>query len=189
MSKISPRFLSIAAQDPGYAGYDFALDARPVATRKMVRGGYGYVGYSGINIGWQGVAAGSWGDVFFGNVFVSPAVIDAGLVTGDETYEFAIWHSYRSSLELLGVTEFGGESVDLAGTKSGSVSSFVSSKYQVSLNQTNGDTSYRAAFDFGPAGSYDFRLTADQATVIHFPIDWSMQPELRHSYLTEVIES
>lgn len=189
MSKISPRFLSIAAQAPGYAGYDFVPDARPVATRKMVRGGYGYVSYSGINIGWKGLTAGGWGDVFFDNVFVSPATIDAGLVTGDETYEFSIWHSFRSSLELLGVTEFGGESVNLAGTKAGSVTSFVSSKYQVSLNQTNSDTAYRAAFDFGPAGSYDFRLTASQAIVIHFQIDWSMQPELRHSYLTEVIES
>ncbi|POF95099.1 hypothetical protein BGP83_09220 [Pseudomonas putida] len=137
----------------------------------------------------QGLEVGSWGDVFFDNVFVSPATIDAGLVIGDETFDFVIWHSYRSSLELLGVTEFGGESIDLAGTKAGSVSSFVSSKYQVSLNQTNSDTSYRAAFDFGPAGSYNFKLTADQATVIHFQIDWGMQPELRHSYLTEVIES
>lgn len=189
MSKVSPRFLSIAAQAPGYAGYDFVLDSRPVAARKMVRGGYGYVGYSGLDMAWQGLQAGGWSDVFFDNVFISPAVIDAGLVTGDETYEFAIWHSYRSSLELLGVKEFGGASVELSGTKSGEVSSFVSSKYQVFLNQSNGDTSYKAAFDFGQAGSYNFNLTASQAIVLHFPIDWSMQPELRTSYLTEVIES
>ncbi|WP_083269452.1 hypothetical protein [Pseudomonas salomonii] len=189
MSKVSPRFLSIAAQAPGYAGYDFVLDSRPVAARKMVRGGYGYVGYSGLDMAWQGLQAGGWSDVFFDNVFISPAVIDAGLVTGDETYEFAIWHSYRSSLELLGVKEFGGARVELSGTKSGEVSSFVSSKYQVFLNQSNGDTSYKAAFDFGQAGSYNFNLTASQAIVLHFPIDWSMQPELRTSYLTEVIES
>ncbi|SDY27552.1 hypothetical protein SAMN05216247_103273 [Pseudomonas salomonii] len=155
----------------------------------MVRGGYGYVGYSGLDMAWQGLQAGGWSDVFFDNVFISPAVIDAGLVTGDETYEFAIWHSYRSSLELLGVKEFGGARVELSGTKSGEVSSFVSSKYQVFLNQSNGDTSYKAAFDFGQAGSYNFNLTASQAIVLHFPIDWSMQPELRTSYLTEVIES
>ncbi|MEQ6570998.1 hypothetical protein [Pseudomonas aeruginosa] len=189
MPKISPGFLTIAAAEPGYCGYEFTFDPKPVSARARVRGGYVYVGYAGLNLVHQGLEVGTWGDVFFDNVFVSPATIDAGLVIGDETFDFAIWHSYRSSLELLGVTEFGGESVDLAGTKAGSVSSFVSSKYQVSLNQTNSDTSYRAAFDFGPAGSYDFKLTADQATVIHFQIDWGMQPELRHSYLTEVIES
>lgn len=189
MPKISPGFLTIAAAEPGYCGYELTLDPKPVSARAGVRGGYGYVGYAGLSLVLQGLEAGTWGDVFFDNVFVSPATIDAGLVIGDETFDFAIWHSYRSSLELLGVTEFGGESVDLAGTKAGSVTSFVSSKYQVSLNQTNSDTSYRAAFDFGPAGSYDFKLTADQATVIHFQIDWSMQPELRHSYLTELIES
>ena len=189
MPKISPGFLTIAAAEPRYCGYDFALDPRPVSARSGLLGGYRYVGNAGLNLSHQGLEVGTWGDVFFDNVFVSPEAIDAGLVTGDEAYEFSIWHSYRSSLELLGVTEFGGESVDLAGTKVGSVNSFVSTKYLVSLNQTTGDTSYRAAFDFGPAGSYDFNLTASQAIVIHFHIDWSMQPELRHSYLTEVIES
>lgn len=189
MSKVSPGFMSIAAREPGYAGYEFVLEPRPFAARKMVRGGYGYVSYSGQNVSWQGLQAGGWGDVFFDNVFVSPAVIDAGLITGDESFEFSIWHSYSSSLALLGVTEFGCDSVELTGNKSGSVNSFESTKYLVSLNQANSDTSYRAAFDFGPAGSYDFKLTADQATVIHFQIDWGMQPELRHSYLTEVIES
>ncbi|WP_458730080.1 hypothetical protein [Pseudomonas brenneri] len=189
MSKVSPGFMSIAARDPGYAGYEFVLEPRPVAVRKMGRGGYGYIGYSGLDMAWQGLQASGWGDVFFNNVFVSPALIDAGLITGDESYEFSIWHSYSSSLALLGVTEFGGDSVELTGTKSGSVNSFESTKYLVSLNQSNNDTSYRAAFDFGSAGSYDFKLNASQAIVLHFPIDWSMQPELRHSYLTEVIES
>ena len=179
----------IAARDPGYAGYDFVLECRPVATLKMERGGYGFVDYSGLSFAWQGLQAGGWSDVFFDNVFISPSTIDAGLVTGNESFEFSIWHSYRSSLELLGITEFGGESIELSGNKSGSVTSFVSSKYQVSLNQSNSDTSYRASFDFGQAGSYDFKLTAAQAIVIHFPIDWGMQPELRHSYLTETIES
>lgn len=189
MSKISARFLAIAAQAPGYAGYEFVLDARPVSARKMVRGDYGYVGYSGLNLAWQGLPAGGWGDVFFDNVFISPSTIEAGLVTGDQTYEFAIWHSYRSSLTLRGVTEFGGDSIELTGIKSGLLTSFESTKYLVSLNQTPADTAYRAAFDFGPAGQYDFRLTASQAIVIHFPIDWGMQPEIRSSYLTETIES
>ncbi|AZE41474.1 hypothetical protein C4K05_2124 [Pseudomonas chlororaphis subsp. aureofaciens] len=189
MSKISARFLAITAQAPGYAGYEFVLDARPVSARKMVRGDYGYVGYSGLNLAWQGLPAGGWGDVFFDNVFISPSTIEAGLVTGDQTYEFAIWHSYRSSLTLRGVTEFGGDSIELTGIKSGLLTSFESTKYLVSLNQTPADTAYRAAFDFGPAGQYDFRLTASQAIVIHFPIDWGMQPEIRSSYLTETIES
>ncbi len=127
--------------------------------------------------------------MFFDNVFISPSTIEAGLVTGDQTYEFAIWHSYRSSLTLRGVTEFGGDSIELTGIKSGLLTSFESTKYLVSLNQTPADTAYRAAFDFGPAGQYDFRLTASQAIVIHFPIDWGMQPEIRSSYLTETIES
>lgn len=189
MPKIAPRFLTIAAAAPGYCGYEFELAPRPAFARKSTRGGYGYVGYSGLNLSIGGLQAGGWGDVFFDNVFVTPSVIDAGLVTGDETFEFSIWHSYRSSRTLLGVVEFGGENVVLAGNKSGPVTSFVSSKYQVSLNQSTGDTNYRAAFDFGSAGSYDFRLTASQAIVLHFPIDWGMQPELRNSYLTEVIES
>lgn len=189
MSKISARFLAIAAQVPEYAGYEFALDARPVSARRMVRGDYGYVGYSGLNLAWQGLPAGGWGDVFFGNVFISPSTIEAGLVTGDQTYDFAIWHSYLSSLTLRGIIEFGGDSVELTGIKSGQLISFESTKYLVSLNRTNNDTAYRAAFDFGPAGQYDFRLTASQAIVIHFPIDWGKQPEIRSSYLTETIES
>ncbi|ERT17002.2 hypothetical protein O162_19945 [Pseudomonas putida SJ3] len=132
---------------------------------------------------------GTWGDVFFDNVFVSPPVIDAGLVTGGETFELSIWHSYRSSLQLAGVTETGAEGVDLDGIRSGRVASFASSAYSVFLNQTSGDLSYRASFDFGQAGSYSFQLSATMAIVLHFPVDWSMQPELRHSYLTETIES
>lgn len=189
MPSLSPAIRFIQAHQPGYCGYDFVLAPEPVFARKIVRGGYGYVGYSGLDLSIGGLQAGGWGDVFFDNVFITPSVIDAGLVTGGETFEFAVWHSYRSSLELQGVEEFGGESVELSGTKAGSLTSFVSSKYQVFLNQSNGDTSYRAAFDFGSAGSYDFKLTASQAIVIHFPVDWSMQPELRHSYLTETIES
>ena len=181
--------MTIAAAEPGYCGYDFALDSKPVAARKASRGVYGYVGYGGLNISHQGLEVGTWGDVFFDNVFVSPSIIDAGLITGGESFEFSIWHSYRSSQVLSGVMESGADGVELDGLRSGQVTSFVSSAYSVFLNQTSGDLDYRAAFDFGLAGSYNFRLTATMAIVLHFPIDWSMQPELRHSYLTETIES
>ncbi|WP_104903694.1 hypothetical protein [Pseudomonas sp. LH1G9] len=189
MPKISPGFLTIFAAEPRYCGYDFALDPKPVSARSGVRGGYGYVGYAGLNLVHQGLDSGTWGDVFFDNVFVSPPVIDAGLITGGESFEFSIWHSYRSSLQLAGITEYGADGVDLDGIRSGRVASFVSSAYSVFLNQTSGDLSYRASFDFGQAGSYSFQLSAKMAIVLNFPIDWSMQPELRHSYLTEVIES
>ncbi|MDF2394862.1 hypothetical protein GWQ44_04890 [Pseudomonas sp. 3MA1] len=189
MPKISPGFLTIAAVEPGYCGYEFTLDPKPVSARAGVRGGYGYVGYAGLNLVHQGLEAGTWGDVFFDNVFVSPPVIDAGLITGGESFEFSIWHSYRSSLQLAGVTESGADGVDLDGIRSGRVASFVSSAYSVFLNQASGDLSYRASFDFGQAGSYSFQLSATMAIVLHFSVDWSMQPKLRHSYLTEVIES
>lgn len=189
MPKISPGFLTIFAAEPRYCGYDFALDPKPVSARSGVRGGYGYVGYAGLNLVHQGLDSGTWGDVFFDNVFVSPPVIDAGLITGGESFEFSIWHSYRSSLQLAGITEYGADGVDLDGIRSGRVAPFVSSAYSVFLNQTSGDLSYRASFDFGQAGSYSFQLSAKMAIVLNFPIDWSMQPELRHSYLTEVIES
>lgn len=189
MPKISPGFLTIEASEPGYCGYEFSLDPKLASARIGVRGGYGYVGYLGLDLVLQGLEAGTWGDVFFDNVFVSPPVINAGLITGGESFEFSIWHSYRSSLQLAGVTESGADGVDLDGNRSGRVTSFVSSAYSVFLNQASGDLSYRASFDFGQAGSYSFQLSATMAIVLHFPVDWSMQPELRHSYLTEVIES
>lgn len=189
MPKISPGFLTIEASEPGYCGYEFSLVPKQVSARAGVRGEYGYVGYAGLNLVHQGLEAGTWGDVFFDNVFVSPPVIDAGLITGGESFEFSIWHSYRSSLQLAGVTESGADGVDLDGIRSGRVDSFVSSSYSVFLNQASGDLGYRASFDFGQAGSYSFQLSATMAIVLHFPIDWSMQPELRQSYLTETIES
>lgn len=189
MPKISPGFLTIEASEPGYCGYKFSLVPKQVSARAGVRGEYGYVGYAGLNLVHQGLEAGTWGDVFFDNVFVSPPVIDAGLITGGESFEFSIWHSYRSSLQLAGVTESGADGVDLDGIRSGRVDSFVSSSYSVFLNQASGDPGYRASFDFGQAGSYSFQLSATMAIVLHFPIDWSMQPELRQSYLTETIES
>ncbi|KJZ67330.1 hypothetical protein VD17_02975 [Pseudomonas fluorescens] len=131
----------------------------------------------------------TWGDVFFDNVFVTPAVIDAGLISSDETFEFSIWHSYRSSISLSGVTQFGVDGVDLIGAKSGLLLSFEAAQYQVFLNQNTGDVGYRASFDFGAAGSHDFSLTATRAIVLNFGIDWSVRPEIKHSYLTEVIES
>lgn len=189
MPKIAPAFMTINSVATGYCGYDFALEPKPVAARGVARGGYGYVGYAALNTAHQGLESGTWGDVFFDNVFVSPSVIDAGLTTGGESFEFSVWHSYRSSLQLAGVIESGADEIELEGLLAGPVTSFVSSAYSVFLNQTTGDLAYRAAFDFGAAGSYDFRLTATQAIVIHFPVDWGMQPELRHSYLTETIES
>lgn len=189
MPKISPGFLTIEASEPGYCGYEFSLVPKQVSARAGVRGEYGYVGYAGLNLVHQGLEAGTWGDVFFDNVFVSPPVIDAGLITGGESFEFSIWHSYRSSLQLAGVTESGADGIDLDGIRSGRVDSFVSSSYSVFLNQASGDLGYRASFDFGQAGSYSFQLSATMAIVLHFPIDWSMQPELRQSYLTETIES
>lgn len=181
--------MTIASAAAGYCGYDFELDPRPIVAGGGARGGYGYVDYAALNIVHHGLESGTWGDVFFDNVFVSPSVIDAGLITGEESFEFSVWHSFRSSLQLAGVIESGADGVELEGLLAGPVMSFVSSAYSVFLNQTTGDLAYRAAFDFGPAGSYDFRLTASQAIVIHFAVDWSMQPELRHSYLTETIES
>ena len=189
MPKISPGFLTIKAAEPSYCGYDFSLDPKPVSARSGLLGGCWYVGNAGLNLSHQGLEVGNWGDVFFDNVFVSPSIIDAGLITGGESFEFSIWHSYRSIQVLSGVMESGADGVELDGLRSGKVTSFVSSAYSVFLNQASGDLDYRAAFDFGLAGSYNFRLTATMAIVLHFPIDWSMQPELRHSYLTETIES
>jgi hypothetical protein len=188
MSKIAPGFQFIAGQST-YCGYELNLQPAIVFAHKRLGGNYAYSRYTNLNLSWAGHDAVTWGDVFFDNVFVTPAVIDAGLISSDETFEFSIWHSYRSSISLAGVTEFGVDGIDLIGPKSGPLLSFEASRYEVFLNQNNGDVDYRASFDFSGAGSYDFSLTATRAIVIHFGIDWSVHPELKHSYLTETIES
>lgn len=188
MSKVSPRFEFVSGQG-SYCGYNLDLQTAPVLTRSRLGGAYAYVGYSGLRLSQDARDAVTWGKVFFDNVFVTPAVIDAGQISSDETFDFAIWHSYRSSIALAGVTEFGAEGVDLIGKKSGSLLPFEASLYGVFLSQSSQDVSYRASFDFGVSGSYDFALTASRSIVLNFGIDWSVPPEIKHSYLTEVIES
>ncbi|MFP3863158.1 hypothetical protein SHV42_09405 [Pseudomonas capeferrum] len=188
MSKIAPLFEFIRGQG-SYCGYDLDLQPAPVLVHSRFGGAYAYIGYSTLDLSLDGQDAVTWGGVFFDNVFVTPAVIDAGQISSDETFEFAVWHSYRSSIALSGVSEFGVEGVDLIGQKSGSLLSFEASSYKVFLSQSTTDVGYRASFDFGAEGSYDFSLTASRAIVLHFGIDWSVQPEIKHSYLTEVIES
>ncbi|MDQ7965919.1 hypothetical protein RDI61_17985 [Pseudomonas plecoglossicida] len=188
MSKVSPSFEFVSGQG-SYCGYDLELQPAPVLTRNRLGGAYAYVGYSGLGLSQDGRDAVTWGKVFFDNVFVTPAVIDAGQISSDETFEFVVWHSYRSSIALSGVSEFGVEGVDLIGQKSGALLSFEASSYEVFLSQRSTDVDYRVSFDFGAVGSYDFSLSASRAIVLNFGIDWSVQPELKHSYLTEVIES
>lgn len=188
MSKVAPLFEFIRGHG-SYCGYDLDLQPAPVLVHDRLGGAYGYIGYSNLDLHWDGHDAITWGGMFFDNVFVTPAVIDAGQISSDETFEFAVWHSYRSSIALSGVSEFGVEGVDLIGQKSGSLLSFEASSYKVFLSQSTTDVGYRASFDFGAEGSYDFSLTASKAIVLHFVIDWSVQPEIKHSYLTEVIES
>lgn len=188
MSKIAPLFEFVDWQG-SYCGYNLDLQPAPVLTRSRLRGAYAYVGYLGLGLSQDGRDAITWGKVFFENVFVTPAVIDAGQISSDETFEFSVWHSHRSSIALSGVSEFGVDGVDLIGHKSGILLSFEASSYEVFLSQSSTDIDYRALFDFGVAGSHEFSLTASRAIVLNFGIDWSMQPELKHSYLTEVIES
>ncbi|MCL8307625.1 hypothetical protein [Pseudomonas putida] len=188
MSKIAPGFQFIGGQG-SYCGYELNLQPALVFAHKRLGGTYAYNGYSNLGLSWSGHDSVTWGDVFFDNVFVTPAVINAGQISSDETFDFTVWHSYRASIALSGVSEFGVEGVDLIGQKSGSLLSFEASSYEVFLSQRSQDVDYRASFDFGVAGSYDFALTATRAIVLHFGIDWSVQPELKHSYLTEVIES
>ncbi len=188
MSKVALQFEFVNSQG-SYCGYDLDLQPVPVLAHNIFGGACAYAGYANLDLSWYGHDAVTWGNVFFDNVFVTPAVIDAGQISSDETFEFAVWHSYRTSIALTGVTEFGVEGVDLIGQKSGSLLSFEASAYEVFLSQSSQDVSYRASFDFGVSGSYDFALTASRSIVLNFGIDWSVQPEIKHSYLTEVIES
>lgn len=189
MHKVSPRFATITAGAAWYCGYDADLISKLVPVRSGHDGAYAYVPNDGLDLGASGLQAGDWGDVFFDNVFITPAVIDAGLVASEETFEFAVWHSYRTSIGLVGVGESGADDIELTGLKTGLVASFVSSQYEVFLNQNTVDVSYTAAFDFGVSATYDFKLTASRAIVASLPVDWSQLPSLRHDYLTEIIES
>lgn len=132
----------------------------------------------------------SFGDFFFDNVFLSPAVIDAGVVAPSDVFEFELWHSFTADQLLTGVNESGGNGLVLDGAKSGVLPSFASTEYQVFLSQSGGGLiAYEAGFDFGARGVFPFRLTATMATIIADLIDWSTRPEINMQYLTEVLES
>lgn len=132
----------------------------------------------------------SFGDFFFDNVFLSPAVIDAGVVAPSDVFEFELWHSFTADQLLTGVNESGGNGLVLDGAKSGVLPSFASTDYQVFLSQSGGGLiTYEAGFDLGSVGVFPFKLSATMATIIADGIDWSTQPEMNIQYLTEVIES
>ncbi|WP_372029916.1 hypothetical protein [Pseudomonas kurunegalensis] len=132
----------------------------------------------------------NFGDIFFDNVFLTPAVIEAGVVAPSDTFEFELWHSFTTDKLLAGVNESGADGLVLEGTMAGVLPGFASTEYRVSLSQSRGGLiDYEAGFDFGSVGVYPFRLSATMATIIADGIDWSTQPEITVQYLTEVIES
>lgn len=132
----------------------------------------------------------SFGDLFFDNVFLTPAVIEAGVVTPSDTFEFELWHSFTTDKLLTGVNEAGGNGLVLDGLASGVIPGFTSAGYKVFLSQSGGGIiAYEAGFDFGLGGVHLFRLNATMATIIDEGIDWSNKPEMNIQYLTEVIES
>ena len=131
----------------------------------------------------------SFGSFFFDNVFISPARIDAGVVVPGEEFNFELWHSFTSPKQLTGLTQTGAFGIELEGVTSGSLASFESFDYKISLNQAKGLVDYRAAFDFGSGSEYSFSLSASMALVMPERIDWSTQPEISIQYLTEIIES
>ena len=131
----------------------------------------------------------SFGTFFFDNVFLTPSVVDAGVVVPDAEFSFELWHSFTGAKTLTGVTESGAFGIELDGVTSGTLYSFTSMAYGVSLSQANGVVDYRAAFDFGSGAGYCFNLTASMALVMPERIDWSTQPEMSIQYLTEVIEA
>ncbi|MBK5417750.1 hypothetical protein [Pseudomonas sp. TH31] len=131
----------------------------------------------------------SFGSFFFDNVFLSPAVIDAGVVVPGAEFAFELWHSFTDAKSLAGVSQTGAFGVDLQGETSGIIYSFTSVAYGVSLSQANGLIDYAANFDFGTGSAYKFSLIASMALVMPERIDWSTQPEMSIQYLTEVIEA
>ncbi|MCS4061716.1 hypothetical protein [Pseudomonas putida] len=133
--------------------------------------------------------ANSFGSYFFDNVFLTPASIDAGVVVPGVEFGFELWHSFTDAKALAGVTESGTFGVELDGIKSGTLYSFTSTPYIVSLSRATGVINYKAGFDFGVGSAYSFKLTASMALVMPEVIDWATQPEMSVQYLTEVIES
>lgn len=131
----------------------------------------------------------SFGSFFFDNVFLTPERIDAGVVVPGAEFGFVLWHSYTTPRQLTGITQTGAFGIELDGLTSGSLASFESFDYKISLNQANGLIDYTAAFDFGTGSSYSFSLNASMALVMPERIDWSTQPEMSIQYLTEVIEA
>lgn len=131
----------------------------------------------------------SFGSFFFDNVFLTPAEIDAGVVVPGAEFSFELWHSFTDAKALTGVTESGAFGVALSGITSGTLHSFTSTPYAVSLSQARGVIDYRASFDFGTGSAYSFNLTGSMALVMPERIDWSTQPEMSIQYLTEVIEA
>lgn len=131
----------------------------------------------------------SFGSFFFDNVFLTPAEIDAGVVVPGAECSFELWHSFTTPQQLAGITQTGAYGIELVGVTSGSLASFESFDYKISLNQANGLIDYWAAFDFGTGSAYSFNLKASMALVMPERIDWSTQPEISIQYLTEVIES
>lgn len=131
----------------------------------------------------------SFGTYFFDNVFLTPAEIDAGVVVPGAEFSFELWHSSTSPMQLAGLTQTGAFGIELDGITSGSMASFESFDYKISLSQGNGLIDYTASFDFGTGSTYSFSLNASMALVMPERIDWSTQPEMSIQYLTEVIES
>lgn len=132
----------------------------------------------------------NFGSFFFENIFLTPAVINAGTVTPSDTFGFELWHSFTMDKLLTGVNETGGNGLVLDGVTAGVLPGFISLEYQVFLSQSGGGIiAYEAAFDFGSGGVFPFRLSASMATIIADGIDWSTQPGMNIQYLTEVIES
>lgn len=131
----------------------------------------------------------SFGSFFFDNVFISPARLDAGVVVPGDEFSFELWHSFTSPKQLAGLTQTGAFGIELEGVTSGSLASFESFDYKISLSQANGLVDFRAAFDFGVGSAYSFNLTASMALAMPERIDWSTQPEMSIQYLTEVIEA
>ena len=131
----------------------------------------------------------SFGTFFFDNVFLTPPAIDAGVVVPGAELGFELWHSFTDAKALAGVTQSGAFGVELNGITSGTLYSFTSIPYVVSLGQASAVIDYKASFDFGTGSSSSFSLTASMALVMPERIDWSTQPEMSIQYLTEVIEA
>ena len=131
----------------------------------------------------------SFGTYFFDNIFLTPVSTDAGVVVPGAEFSFELWHSFTSPKQLTGVTQTGAYGIELSGVTSGSLASFESFDYKVSLNQANGPVDYTAAFDFGTGSAHSFNLKASMALVMPERVDWSTPPEISIQYLTEVIEA